>query len=176
MSRLLLSFFLLLFTASYSMGAKAIEINEREYQIKAAFIANFIRYTRWQSFANRHFQVCSTNEKINDIFLNKLAKETWFNLTPHFKVVKKTTSLNCDVLFIDRFVAGQWLNILPSKNILIISETRGYASHTSHINFFFADNKLRFDINPLRLQLSELSINASLLRLARITSSQRTAL
>lgn len=157
-----------------SIAAPAASVNEREYHIKAAFIANFVRYTRWDNLSDKHFRFCVSDVEISDIFSTKLANETWFDLKPSFHVVQQYDAQDCDLLFIDKSSAAQWLahyHDLATDNLLIVSESRGMSQSMSHINFFLADNKLRFEINPSRVTASNLTINASLLRLARITQS-----
>lgn len=174
MSRLLSIFFLLVF-ATVSIRAQSAIINEHEYRTKAAFIANFIRYTRWQQLPQQHFRFCTCNPKINDIFLSQLANESWFGLTPVFVYATEHNLKHCDLLFVDQASSSKWKSqrdIVRAVNLLVISESHGFANEYSHINFFFADDKLRFEINPQRVHTSQLSINASLLRLARIISAK----
>ncbi len=172
--RLLSRVVIIVWFFSYSYNVAGVGIHEREYNIKAAFIANFIRYTRWQHFPNHQFRFCVSNAEINTIFSHRLANETWFERKPIFKSVKSNASLDCDLLFINKKSATQWRDALDDvdiNNVLIISESRGMSQAFSHINFFLADNKLRFEINTMRVASSQLTINASLLRLARITSN-----
>lgn len=174
----LLSLFFLLSALTVNSFVAAATINEREYSIKAAFIANFVRYTRWSTFDNEQFRFCVSNQAVNAVFVNRLADETWFDRKPVFTLVDDTDSISCDLLFIDKDSSAQWRNHLehhPPTNMLIISESRGMSQAVSHINFFLADNKLRFEINTSRVENSHLTINASLLRLARITSTAEVA-
>jgi len=158
---------------SFFQSAGAAQVNEREYRIKAAFIANFIRYTHWKNPPQKSFRFCNIDARVANIFKKTLVKETWFSLKTEFKLVLNSNSLACDILFVDKLSAHEWRelwSVTHPKDLLIVSEGRGESQLFSHINFFFSDNKLRFEINPARLSLSDLSINASLLRLARITS------
>lgn len=179
MNRLVLAGLFFIVCSSWSVSANGEKLNEREYQIKAAFIANFIRYTHWPQNPKVRFIFCSSNHHVNSIFNKALADEIWFGLKPQFKLVSPTDSLECDILFIDKSSSEQWrvlFNVTNSNDLLIVSESRGSSQLFSHINFFFTDNKLKFEINPQRVSTSNLSINASLLRLARITSSKEGAL
>jgi hypothetical protein len=179
MPRLILAGFSLILLSSWSLYANGAKPHDREYQIKAAFIANFIRYTHWKNKPRQRFNFCISNHRVNNIFNKALANETWFGLKPQFKLVSPTDTLKCDILFIDSSSSNQWevlFNVIKTNGLLIVSESRGSSQSYSHINFFLADNKLRFEINPQRVSSSNLSINASLLRLARITSSKETAL
>jgi len=165
----------LFFFLSFSQSANAAQVHEREYRIKAAFIANFIRYTHWKNTPQNSFRFCNIDNRVAGIFKQELEQETWFGLHSEFKLVTNTKALPCDILFVDKLSEQQWRELLSkeqSKGLLIVSETRGSSQSFSHINFFFSDNKLRFEINPQRLQSSDLSMSASLLRLARITASK----
>jgi len=154
-----------------SFQAHALTLTQREYQIKSAFIANFIRYTRWQPAPSEAFEFCTTSAGANNILSQSLGNEVWFELTPIFNVVSPGQELHCHLLFVDQLSNQQWGSYLathPSANLLIVSETSNSARLYSHINFFFVDNKLRFEINPTRLKRANLNVSASLLRLARI--------
>jgi len=172
--RLLPRVVILFLLYSYSYNVVGVGINEREYNIKSAFIANFIRYTRWQHFSSDQFRFCVSSVAVNSIFSSQLANEEWFERKPTFIFIDSNELINCDLLFIDKESSTQWRGYLKNTehpNLLIISESRGMSQSSSHINFFLADNKLRFEINTTRVASSQLTINASLLRLARIIST-----
>lgn len=161
-----------------SFQTSAMTLTEREYQIKSAFIANFIRYTRWNSLPSETFDFCTTSEKANNILSLSLSDERWFDLTTNFIVIKPGEEQQCHFLFVDQISNKEWKSYLethPVNNLLIVSEKQHAARTYSQINFFFADNKLRFEINPKRLKDANLHISVSLLRLARIVSSGSTA-
>jgi len=147
----------------------------REYQIKSAFMANFIRYTHWQSMPTNNFQFCMTSTHASDIVSKSLQQERWFDLTTQFSLVAPGEEGKCHFLFVDQSSHELWqpyLSLTKVKNLLVVSEQKDSAQQYSQINFFFVDNKLRFEINPSRLQGADLAINASLLRLARIVNSR----
>ena len=123
-----------------SQSAHSAQFNDREYKIKAAFIANFIHYTHWQYLPKKSFRFCNTEQRINDVFYQTLADEDWFDLQPLFTLVSLDGALECDILFVDKISTKKWLAFLAlnkSTNILIVSEVRGSTQLFSHINFFF---------------------------------------
>jgi len=153
----------------------AYSLSQREYQIKSAFIANFIRYTRWQPPPTDRFQFCTTSTLTSNIVSQSLNDQRWFNLTTEFSIVAPGEEGQCHFLFIDQHSHPQWQSYLAQVslvNVLIVSEKKHSASRYSQINFFFVDNKLRFEINPYHLNNANLKVDASLLRLARIVESE----
>jgi len=169
---------LVIFAVTASFHTQAINFSEREYQIKAAFIANFIRYTRWDSPATQQFSFCTTSPSVNLILSQHLSDERWFGLSPNFTVVKPGQQHLCHFLFIDAQADSQWRSHLANRavpNLLIVTEKKESARVLGQINFFQVDNKLRFEINPRRLEQAKLKVSASLLRLARIVSHDNKA-
>lgn len=52
---------------------------DRNYQLKSAFIANFIRYTLWESLPNNHLNFCPTDRFVTTIVeLNFIGEKTGF--------------------------------------------------------------------------------------------------
>ena len=154
-----------------SISSQAASPRDREYQIKAAFISNFIKYAHWRNIPANTFSFCTTSERVNTIVELGLDKERWHNKMPSFYVVTPGKESRCQLLFIDREHHQEWQDYLTKKrlkNILMIGEKQGFARHIGHINFFLADNKLRFEINSQRLASDQLNLSSSLLRLARI--------
>ena len=68
--------------------------------IKSAFIANFIRQTRWQSILSESLGLCTTNEKANNILDLSFLAQCCFELATNFKVVK--AGEKCHFLFVEQ--------------------------------------------------------------------------
>ncbi|NRA61719.1 MAG: YfiR family protein [Psychrobium sp.] len=157
--------------ASNSYGASS---RDREYQIKSKLISYFIQFSRWKNIPAQHFNFCTTNERVNTIVELGLDKKRWHNLSSKFIIVKPHEEEFCQVLFIDRDNTELWQeHLLKNKliNTLIIGEKQGFARNIGHINFFLADNKLRFEVNNERLKSSNITLSSKVLRLARLVNS-----
>jgi hypothetical protein len=90
-------------------------------------------------------------------------------------VIKRDNSVeelkNCHVLFISKAERAQLpeiLNALGNAPILTVSETEGFAIHGGVINFYIADNKVRFEINPDTAKRRGLKISSKLLNLGTV--------
>ncbi len=169
--QLFLLFCILCCFASNSDGASS---RDREYQIKSKLISHFIQFSRWQNMPDQYFNFCTTNERVNTIVELGLDKKRWHNLLSQFIIVKPYEEELCQVLFIDRDSTELWQEYLQNKqssNMLIIGEKQGFARHIGHVNFFLADNKLRFEVNVKRLKDARITLSSKVLRLARLVDN-----
>lgn len=57
---------------------------------------------------------------------------------------------------------------LKSKPCLVIAYAEGLAAAGASINFFVADGKIKFEVNTKSLKESSLSIDPTLLKLAKV--------
>jgi hypothetical protein len=146
-----------------------------EYQIKAAFIYNFARFTDWPSTA---FSASDSPMIIGvlgkNVFGDDLANTVngkTINGHPlkfkHFDSV--TDAAHCQVLFISAPGKGDLPKILQQlqgTNILTISETDGFIEAGGMINLEIVDQKVRFEINNETAKKAGLNISSKLLSLA----------
>ena len=91
-------------------------------------------------------------------------------------VVRRFTSadedLRCHVLFISATVSPEEqaavFERLRGVSVLLVGEQPGFAEQGGTVNFFVAENKLRFEINLETAKQDRLKISSKLLRLAKI--------
>ena len=77
----------------------------------------------------------------------------------------------CHILFIPQensYPLSEILAKVPDKGTLIISEKPGCAALGTGINFFLADNKVKFEANPKAISGAGLTASSQLLKLAII--------
>ena len=151
----------------------------REYQIKAAFIYNFVQFIEWPSSA---FQSDSSPITIGILGSNPFG-DTLEHIVQGKVVNGRTLAVRyfsriedvnqCQVLFVDssdqNFLKA--LNDqLKDKNVLSIGEAEQFLWTGGVIRFYEEDNRVRFEINLEAANLARLKISSKLLRLAKIFS------
>lgn len=148
-----------------------------EYQVKAAFIYKFALFVEWPREALPDSSTPVTLGIFGKDPFGAVLEETLANqkiggrsisilrLTDYQKIRK------CQILFISHSETRRWPRIfehLKTAPILTIGEAEGFAQKGGIINFFNADNKIRFEINHSAAKAHQLQISSKLLRLAKI--------
>ena len=144
----------------------------QEYQVKAAFIYNFIKFIDWQNQKDfKDFNICILGEdpfgKAIDILEGKIVRG-WRIKISRTNSVKATKE--CQVVFIsssERDSLKEVLSFFRGKPVLTISEVNGFIEQGGIINFIIVNDKIRFEINERVAKESGLKISSKLLRLAR---------
>ncbi|HLK47049.1 MAG TPA: YfiR family protein [Bryobacteraceae bacterium] len=150
-----------------------------EYQVKAAFIYNFVKFVVWpaQTFKSPGdpLMICIVG---NDPFNGALEEAVrGKSIDGHPLVVRVAAKIDstceCQILFVSR--AGvkrpQSVAAMFGSGVLIIGESPGFASKGGVINFKLQDGRVRFEINPEAAEREQLRISSKLLSLAEIVKS-----
>jgi hypothetical protein len=169
------AFFILVVIARLDLNAAESKSKlTREYDLKAAFLFNFAHFVEWPSAA---FEDANTPIVIgvlgDDPFgpvLDKMVEgETIQNRRLIIKRSHQVEDLkNCQVLFISKSEKDRMDEILSQLNpaaVLTVSEVESFARRGGIINFYIADKKVRFEINPQAAKRNGLKISAQLLEL-----------
>lgn len=154
-------------------SAGMCQSQEREYDLKAAFVYNFIKYISWGQFTPE-------NEFIIGIIgsspiyepLQKIAGTKTFNnkriVIRHFN--KPEDISFCNILYIPKN-SGVNLYLITSRvspGTLTIGEEEGYAQLGTAFNFVIVNDKLRFESNTRAISSAGLKASSQLLKLAII--------
>jgi YfiR/HmsC-like len=147
-----------------------------EYQVKAAFLYNFLKFVDWptQLFANDSAPFIigvvgndGFNSAIDQAISGKTAngRRVVIKRFPSFK-----TLTYCHMLFISSSERDNLRQILAiaGPGVLTVSETERFTQLGGIINFTIVDSKVRFEINQSAAERAGLRISAKLLSLARI--------
>lgn len=152
----------------------------REYQIKAAFLINFVQFVTWPEAA---YPAADAPLRVavlgSDPFGGALDRAIQSAPPGPHKIVvthceKIADCKNCQIIFISRSEDKNQeaiLSQLDSQPILTVSETKGFAKRGGVINFFIENNKVRFEINPAAAQRDKLKISSQLLNLGKIVDA-----
>ncbi len=126
-----------------------------EYQVKAAFIYNFIAFTHWPDSTGQTINLCVYGEDYFDQEIDKLQNRSINNR--HIKVVRITNPDKlkaCQAIFFSKSVSAQLSSILSAT-------AQGIA-----INMSLVNEKIVFEINLTKARASGLDISSKLLQLA----------
>ncbi|MFQ6034731.1 MAG: YfiR family protein [Sedimentisphaerales bacterium] len=165
----------------------------REYQIKAAFLYNFIKFVDWPKE-----KMADSNEPIiigiigKDPFGDALdpvkdkqakGKKLVIKRFKGFEELKKSSEKDksklqrkiealrkCHLLFIcssEKENFEQIIETLEGSSVLTVEETAGFLESGGIINFIIEDKKVRFEINVAAAKRARLKIRSQLLRLAK---------
>jgi hypothetical protein len=148
-----------------------------EYEVKAAFLFNFVRFVQWPAAM---FESGSAPVVLgilgDDPFDGALDRAVEGHVVNGRAVrVRRVAGpadvAGCHVLFIPasrRRNAIKVLHALRAQSILTVGETEGFAAEGGVINFTREGNRVRFEINVGAATRARLTLSSQLLGLARI--------
>jgi len=148
-----------------------------ESQVKAAFLYNFARYVEWPQSAfasgDAPFRICVL---ASDDFASVVAEVVEGKKVDARPVeVAELSDLEgasrCQVLFVGSWTeldSADFFSGLAGASVFTVSDVDGFAHDGGVANFFRAQNKVRFEINPKAARRAGLKISSRLLRLARV--------
>lgn len=148
-----------------------------EYQIKAAFLFNFVKFVEWPSDSfpseSAPLQICVLGQ-------NPLGQELE-NLTRGKTVSGRALEINhvssllraktCQLLFVsssERRRTQEILAAMDGTSVLTVGDEEGFARRGGVINFLFENDRVRFEINVDAATRARLKISAKLLALAKL--------
>ncbi len=173
--------FLLLPSGGMNLYAQA---TSKEYQIKAAFLFNFMQFVEWPPTvfknADDPFRIgVLGQDPFNAALEETVQGETISN---HKIIVEHATQVdnlkNCQLIFIsksEKKYVTEILSALDDKPILTVSEIEGFAERGGGINFYLEGNKVRFEVNPDAAQHDGLKVSSQLLSLGKIVETAKEA-
>jgi hypothetical protein len=158
------------------LAPPASHAENREYQLKSAFLFNFIKFVDWPAQAlpesNPNIRVCVAGRAalaaVQETINGKPVKGKTVVVAP-FNGPQDLG--NCQVLFISAGEQGRAKSILDAArnaSVLTVGESEGFTHSGGIINFTSESNKIRFEINPEAAERSRLSVSSQLLKLAKV--------
>lgn len=139
----------------------------REYQLKAAFLFNFIKFVDWPS-GSGPIKVGVLGKDPFEGELKKLeAKKVGGRAIQVAPVKDAADAKNFDVVFVaDAALQKPLLAAVAGKPVLTISDTPDFAKNGGGITLVSSRNRLRFQINQGSLKKARLKASSKLLGLA----------
>lgn len=155
-------------------NATAVADPATEYEVKAAFIHNIAKFVEWPAAPDggAALTLCILGENpfrstIRILKDKQIGGMNWKILSAN----SQTNLKKCRALFIAASESGNLSSILErigNGSVLTLGDTDGYAERGVMVNFYIADNKVRFEINPEAARHAGLKISSQVLKLARI--------
>ena len=178
----LLTLFSLVFEAAPPVCANS-EVS-KEYQIKAAFLYNFIRFVDWPKEKLTDEKAITIGivgknpfGKAFEPLKDKKArdKKVLVKQFPNVEVSKLSSKQiqalrKCHVLFLCRSEAKHFRKIMQSvkgHSVLFVGDAENFLESGGMINFIKENEKVRFEINNKAAKEARLDIRSKLLRLAK---------
>jgi len=169
----------LFFALACPASLRAENVLQREYEIKAAYIYNFINYIDWPQNA---FPATGGTITIGVVGQNQFSAALEVLNGKQVKgrtvALKQITDIKdldqCQIVFInasEKSHLPELLGKLKDARVLTVSEIDGFAQQGGIINFISEHNKVRFEINPDAARQLGLNISSELLKLAKVVKS-----
>jgi hypothetical protein len=146
-----------------------------EYELKAAFLYNFVKFVEWppDAFAGERspLAICVYGDDPFGHSLEGVVRGE--SLGGHGLIVQRPARLDelddCHVLFVSRSERQRMPQVLARVDgapVLTVGDTDGFLRAGGIINFVLEENRVRFLINQEAAERSRLRISSKLLRLA----------
>jgi hypothetical protein len=152
----------------------------REHLLKAGYVEKFTHFVEWPEIKNSTdtlFRIAVIGDTKFSLDLEEIFK----TVKVKDKIVKVSNITSTDqiknerILFISESVntnkLNEILNYTTGKQILTISEKKGYAKKGVIINMLVVDNYIRYEINRITLGKSRLKMSSLLLKSAILVST-----
>lgn len=154
--------------------APAQSLSSREYEIKAAYLYNFIKYVDWPSYGDTITIGVLGYDPFGTALapLNSKVVKGRRLVIRHFDSVREAQQ--CQIIFVSSSEKQRLQEIFESlrfARVLTVGETQGFADGGGIINFIEENNKIRFEINAEAARRTGLNISSELLKLARLVKS-----
>jgi hypothetical protein len=150
---------------------------QSEDQVKAAFLFNFVRYVEWPDEvfdqSESKVKICMFEaEAFGSVVSQIVSGKSVGDRKLEVESIENLEEVEgCHLLYLGSQTGEKHLELtsmLASAPIFTVSDSAGFAERGGMANFFRADNKMRFEMNPTAAKEARLKISSRLLRLARI--------
>lgn len=169
--------YIVLITAVFFLSSffQGMRNDAEEYSVKAAFMYNFTKFVEWdKSETSPTFIIGIIGDSpIYKPLQDLAATKTIDNKKIEVMKCNATSPSNCmcQILFVPESVKNKDFQsfiteLNATKNVLIISESKGFLNNGSAINFLVVDNHIKFEINISSLNKYNLKASSQLLKLA----------
>lgn len=156
--------------------ASAQSASNLEYQVKAVFLYQFVKYVKWPVPDSPKTGTPLTVGIFHESSIIPYLKETVkkpANNNRSFSVRQMESLeqlITCKVVFFDKAYRKQWEDLLDTvadKPVLTISDSDGFAEKGGIIQFVTVGGRIKFIINNSAAKKAGLAISAKLLNLAQ---------
>ena len=184
---ILAALFLTLPVISIAPQARADSAQSREYQIKAAFLCNFVKFVDWPAEkladANQPITIGIIGKdpfgKAFESGGGKVVVERFESFEELEKTAEKDKAAwdqkladlrKCHLLFIcdsEKSSFKEIVDSLKNHSVLTVADTESFLDAGGVINLLVEEQKVRFEVNASAAKQQNLQIRSKLLRLAK---------
>ena len=162
---------LLLFAVMGQLKAEPSTVSE-EALLKAAYIYNFAKFTRWDTASGGEtLYLCTVGHDSLAKALQRLSGKWVGERRVTVQPFSPASSGTCHILYFGASQAASYrtqLRGITQQPILTVSELPGFASNGGMIELFEEQERVRFRINLKAVESAGLNISSRLLNLAEI--------
>ncbi len=156
--------------AILASSSVAVANDQIEYQVKVAFIYNFIAFTQWPDNTAKTINLCVYGENHFGDAINKLQGRPVNSRRIKVEHINDSKKLKaCQAIFFSKSIGNNLPNILKElqdKPVLTLANNMDAISQGVAINMSIANEKIVFEINLEAARRSGLDISSKLLQLA----------
>ncbi len=145
----------------------------REYEIKAAFLLNFVRFVDWPADSQspgRPVSVCAVgSDSVDDSFKSIGGRRIRGRSIGYSRIRFADEASACDVLFVADTEKARIQDFLPQvdgSHLLTVGETDRFVDVGGVIGFVYRKNELRFEVNLDAAERAGIGLRSELLTLA----------
>ncbi len=176
--RFAITFIVVLIAYAVNPGVSARARIASEYEIKAAFIYNFVLFTRWPEPVTVKTGDMVVGIVGRDPFGNFFSKVEGKSIGGKGKILKvlrfgtyrdSVDLSKCNILFIsssEKYKVKSILGKLKGLPVLTVADTAGFLEAGGMINLVVKANRVRWEINKAPLDYAGLRLNAQLFKSA----------
>lgn len=158
--------------------ASAVALEGIEDQIKSAMVINFIRFVKWPSEINDPGEGSIIIGIIGaDSIMDVLKTQEGKIIDGKTLTVRRIDALKdipqCHVLFVGPsrpWPNAEILNAAQASSVLTVGDTEEFCRDGGMIRLFREKNKIRFEINNIAANQSNLQLSAKLLEIATVVT------
>ena len=147
---------------------------QREAQLKAAYVFNFIKFVNWDSGAlTNTLDICFDGaDDVREALAEATADKTVGTRKVAVHAVGPDSRQRCSVLFVAsaRPMATRW----TSESALTIGDAPGFTQKGGIIRLYTESNRLRFIVNVGNARRAGVQISSNLLKLATQIEQEAT--
>ncbi len=154
----------------FPAGLHAAEAEIAEYQVKAAYLYNFISFTEWPANTGAELKLCVYGPDPFGMELDALYGK---NVGGRSLVIARVTTVelldSCQIVFLTRDVISNLPRILDElrgQTVLTIADSPGAVRDGVAINMLQAAGRVSFEVNLEAAHEQGLNLSFQLLRLA----------
>lgn len=141
-----------------------------EYQVKAAFLFNFLKFVEWPAPANDSAWVIGIlghdpfQGVLEDTVRGKIVSGRRVEVR---RYARPAEVKDCNILFIGRGDSERMATPLQ-PGMLTVGESPGFLKSGGIVNFYLDDNRVHFEIRPEVAHAAGLRVSSQLLKLGRV--------